>query len=72
MPTYLAPICLWCTRFHGNQGRPFTCDAFPDEIPDDIFFTSRIDHRKPVRGDHGLQFEEDPHDPLPELLRQLH
>jgi hypothetical protein len=32
-----------------------TCDAYPRGIPDAIL-TSKADHRKPYRGDHGLQF----------------
>jgi hypothetical protein len=37
--------------------RPFTCDAFPGGIPDDIYFDC-ADHRHPVDGDHGIQFEK--------------
>src|SRR5262245_45530973 len=33
---------------------PF-CAAFPGGIPDDIWH-NRVDHRKPVDGDHGLQW----------------
>lgn len=51
------PICVNCQRLHaavyGKWG--MYCDAFPDGIPDAII-GSRVDHRKPVDGDHGLQF----------------
>ncbi|MGB9866725.1 MAG: hypothetical protein ACPLPR_02300 [Bacillota bacterium] len=32
------------------------CDAFPQGIPDDIFF-EYFDHRKPYPGDGGIRFE---------------
>ena len=32
------------------------CDAFPDEIPVDVLIGDR-DHRFPIDGDHGIQFE---------------
>lgn len=35
-----------------------TCDAFPDGIPEEVLLCD-IDHRKPVEGDHGIQFEPD-------------
>ncbi|MCL5110514.1 MAG: hypothetical protein M1401_16940 [Chloroflexi bacterium] len=68
MTTYLPPLCLWCKHYHKSRERPHTCDAFLDEIPDDIFFTSQIDHRHPVDGDGGIQFESDPDNPIPPVL----
>jgi hypothetical protein len=46
-----------CARFHRDKDTEgLTCDAFPDGIPDEIIMGDS-DHRKPVKGDHGLQFE---------------
>lgn len=56
MTTYMAPICTGCTHYRGQRGDEFTCDAFPKGIPVSIIH-SRDDHRKPVAGDHGIQFE---------------
>lgn len=53
MTTYRAPMCIGCKHFH-REG--FTCDAFPNGIPDDIL-ESRLDHRKPYPGDNGIQYE---------------
>lgn len=32
------------------------CLAFPDGIPDTIL-SGEIDHKKPYKGDHGIQYE---------------
>ena len=33
------------------------CDAFGTYAPHDILFTGKVDHRKPVDGDHGIVYE---------------
>jgi len=33
------------------------CDAFGDYAPYDILITGKVDHRKPVDGDHGIVYE---------------
>lgn len=51
------PICMECGRFHRDRKEMgLTCDAFPDGIPDEIIMGDS-DHKEPVEGDHGLQFE---------------
>ena len=53
-PRY-SPVCMFCK--HLRSGLEQTCDAFPDGIPEDIWL-GRNKHRKPVVGDHGIQFEK--------------
>ena len=46
-------ICNQC-KYVNKDG--LSCDAFPKGIPANIL-SGDIDHRKPVDGDHGIQFE---------------
>lgn len=55
MTSLLAPICLGCARYREQNGAVFTCDAYPEAIPQEII-ESQIDHRQPYAGDHDLQF----------------
>ena len=62
------PQCLACVHWESpldredldlTEGEPTqACDAFPlpAGIPDGVWW-NRVDHRKPVDGDHGIQFE---------------
>ena len=52
--------CLFCKHLGlpGKNGP--SCAAFPDGIPSPVAF-SQVDHRQPVDGDHGIQYE--PADP---------
>lgn len=45
-------------------GDPFTCDAFPAGIPDPIYDDEQ-DHRQPIEGDNGIQFEAKAGDEFP-------
>jgi len=46
-------ICNRCRHVH-EDGQ--SCDAFPDGIPA-LVLNGEIDHRNPVQGDNGIQFE---------------
>jgi len=55
------PICFSCThRGNVSGGTVEDCAAFPQGIPDAILL-SDVDHHKPVDGDHGVRFQQDPH-----------
>lgn len=47
--------CTTCRHFVGGSIPP-KCAAFPRGIPDDIL-DGEEDHRQPVRGDNGIQYE---------------
>jgi len=49
-----SPVCTYCT--HLTSGPEQKCAAFPDGIPKDIW-NGDNKHKKPVPGDHGIQFE---------------
>ena len=61
MTTPIGPICFACKylrKFDRKTG-VYTCLAFPEAIPASIVF-NRVDHRKPIDGDHGIQFVQNP------------
>lgn len=49
------PLCIKCVHFHEDNGDRFTCDAFPDRIPDEIVLGG-FKHNLPFPGDNGLRF----------------
>lgn len=46
-------LCPDCQYFHGAKLR--TCDAFPDQIPEEIW-SGEFHHDKPFPGDRGMRF----------------
>lgn len=52
--------CAYCIHLDKRCNRPellrpLRCAAFPDGIPHQIA-SGNLSHRKPVDGDHGIQF----------------
>ena len=55
------PFCLHCIHYHEEDFENFSCDAFPDGIPEDIVMCE-FDHNTPYPNsknptDNGIQFE---------------
>lgn len=53
-------LCVNCVRVQWDDSDNMTvmkahCSAFPKGIPQAIL-TNRQDHRKPIKGDNGIQF----------------
>lgn len=55
MTVIIFPMCSWCNRFNGYEPI-MTCRAYPEGIPQEII-NNLVDHRKPYKGDHGIQYE---------------
>lgn len=50
-----APDCFKCKHLRESING-WCCDAFPSQIPEDIFNGTFI-HDKPYPGDNGIQYE---------------
>lgn len=58
----VGPFCLSCLHIR----KDYTCDAFPQGMPEVIVFGHP--HDEPVEGDGGIQYEKRPDDvPAPEF-----
>lgn len=53
----ILPICKKCKHLISSD--KWICEAYRNGIPDPIL-TDKVNHRKPYRGDNGIQFEELP------------
>ncbi len=51
-------ICISCVHLLPKRGGLMSCEAF-EVIPGLIVF-NHLDHRKPITGDGGIRFEQDP------------
>ena len=53
-------VCSYCKHFDLDksdyESGKNVCEAFPDGIPDKIWL-GQNNHKKPYKGDHGIQFE---------------
>lgn len=58
MTTPAIPICESCVHLGpcGNTGMGTCCSAYPRGIPDAIYLGG-ADHRQPIEGDGGVQWE---------------
>lgn len=45
-------LCFMCKHLYSYP----TCEAFPNGIPQEVR-DGLNDHKKPIDGDHGIQFE---------------
>lgn len=50
------PICMICRRYNDKNFDGMICKAYPKGIPDSIIYSEK-DHRNPIDGDNGIQFE---------------
>lgn len=52
-----APICLTCKHFHSSNKNGFTCNAFPDGVPE-VIVMALEDHQEEIGGEvDGITYE---------------
>lgn len=54
----LRPMCDACIHLIPDPG-DWKCKAFPEGLPESVA-SEGADHRKPLPGDNGIQFEQNP------------
>lgn len=56
--TYIRSLCVTCKHLYPKKKREDnnTCKAFPKGIPNIIRFFEH-DHKTPIEGDNGIQYE---------------
>ncbi len=54
MPIIISP-CYGCKNYIQCNGKKEVCRAFPDGIPDDVYW-GKVSHDMPIDGDHGIQY----------------
>lgn len=57
--TQINSQCMVCAHFNAAITTTNVCSAFPEGIPTTILL-NKTDHRRPVAGDHGIQWTLDP------------
>jgi len=57
MTYQIPPLCEKCKwQYVDYDKKVYACKAFPDGVPMEII-RWKADHRKPYKGDNGIQFE---------------
>lgn len=69
MTIRLPTLCNLCVFSEPGDDRMY-CEAFPDGIPDEVLY-GVVDHRNPIPGDGGVQFEPEP-DATPLQLQHVY
>jgi len=55
------PLCIYCVHILPPHDHLMSCSVFKT-IPGAIAW-NQLDHRQPIPGDGGIQFEQDPKEP---------
>jgi hypothetical protein len=54
--------CDVCIYRYQNMGGA-KCEAYPEGIPDTLYYWD-VSHIQPYKGDNGIQFKQDPQQPI--------
>lgn len=64
-PGSLDPVCFTCDHYWFDK--ELKCDAFPEGIPEGVYY----DHSKPFPGDNGIRFVPISEEKKKRILRDL-